>query len=476
MKNFLLIGGATTLLMAGCGASNQADKHPNIIYFLLDDMGIGDLSLYGQSNFDTPNIDRLASEGMRFSHHYSGSTVSGPSRACLMTGKHTGHNSVRGNNPKGQLLGDDEATLASVLKEAGYRTATIGKWGIGSPIPLDDPAKKGFDYFYGYLDMYHAHNCFPEFLYRNGEKVMLEGNKTQLDADGNYPWGADTGAGVARLDSRKQYAPYLFEQEALQFIEESSDSPFFLYYALNLPHANNEAKDNGCEVPSYGEFADRDYPDTEKGFAQMMRILDNQLGALLDKLEQMGIADNTIVMLASDNGAHQEGGHQVEFFDSNSYLRGHKRDLHEGGIKTPFIVRWPARVEAGSESSLLSAFWDILPTFCDIAGQSVPEGIDGLSLLPTLVGEDERQQLHDHFYFEFNALGRIATVNKKWKYIEDNLLRKNGDQIEYSLYDLEADPSEEVNVIDKYPEVAKQMSRYIDEDHTDHPFIPAMQR
>lgn len=233
-------------------------------------MGFGDLSLCGQKSFETPNIDKLAADGMFFTNHYTGTTVSGPSRACLMTGKHTGHTSVRGNQPGPQTLHDDEATLASVLKDAGYTTAVIGKWGIGHPIPMDDPQKKGFDLSYGYLNMWHAHNCYPEFLYRNGVKEELPGNKLQLDANGNNPWAhMPEGTGVARQNRRALYAPDLFREEALKFMEANRQTPFFLYYSLNLPHANNEAAPLGCETPGFdADIAAKDWPEVEKGFAQ----------------------------------------------------------------------------------------------------------------------------------------------------------------------------------------------------------------
>lgn len=446
----------------------EGNKKPNIIYFLVDDMGMGDLSLTGQKKFQTPNIDRLAADGMLFTNHYCGSAVSGPSRACLMTGKHTGHASVRGNQ-YGQLLRDDETTLASILQSAGYKTAVIGKWGVGRPIPVDDPLKKGFEYTYGYLSMQHAHNCFPEFLYRNDVKEILEGNKLALAKDGTNPWkNKDEGTGVARKDARTQYAPFLFEKEALKYISDNKNNPFFIYYALNLPHANNEAASNGCEVPSYDEdIASQDWPEVEKGFAQMMRIVDNQVGSLVAHLEKEGLSDNTIIMFASDNGPHQEGGHKVDFFDSNAELRGKKRDMWDGGIRTPFIVKWPAKVKAGSVSNHLSAFWDILPTFCDIVNVDKPADTDGLSLLPTMLGDTARQEKHKYLYFEFYEQGgKQAVVSDDWKYIKLNVTRgKNAKPMETYLYKLTDDVSEHKDLKSKYPVVVNKMEGYIEESH-----------
>ncbi len=462
---------ATVAGLSACGNGSEVkSEQPNIIYILVDDMGIGDLSMYGQRDFATPNIDKLAKDGMVFTNHYTGATVSGPSRACLMTGKHNGHTTVRGNQPGPQTLGDDEATLASVLKDAGYKTAVIGKWGIGHPIPLDDPQKKGFDESYGYLNMWHAHNCFPEFLYRNGVKETLEGNHLRLNADGTNPWAdMPEGTGIAAADGRAQYAPNLFEAEALKFIGENKENPFFIYYALNLPHANNEAAPNGSEVPAWdADIAATDWPEPEKGFAQMMRIIDAQVGAIVAELEAQGIADNTVVMFASDNGPHEEGGHQLEFFNSNADFRGAKRVMYEGGIRTPFIVKWPAKVAAGSESDHLSAFWDILPTFCDMAQTSTPEGLDGLSILPTLLGDDQSQEAHDYLYFEFyEENGKQAVVAGDWKYVKLNVRRTKGaPAVKCELYNLAEDRSEVNNVIANHPEIVAQMEQYMAEAHT----------
>lgn len=464
---------ATVILFVGISSctikKKIKEKKPNIIYFLVDDMGWGDLSIYGQKCFKTPNIDKLASEGMSFTNHYTGSPVSGPSRACLMTGKHTGHVSVRGNYPEPQLLDDTEVTLASVLKPAGYATAMIGKWGIGSPIPLNDPNKKGFDYYYGYLDMYHAHNCFPEFLYRNGVKEILFGNKLRLDEKGNNPWAhMPKGVGVAAHDSRHTYAPDLFLNEALKYIEEHRKNTFFLYYSLNLPHANNEAGDWGCETPKIdNDIASTDWPEAEKGFAQMMRIIDNQVGCIVAKLKELGLEENTVFMFASDNGPHQEGGHRVDFFDSNAFMRGMKRDMYEGGIRTPFIVKWPARIKAASENDVLSAFWDILPTFCDIAKLDIPDGIDGVSLFPTLIGLDG-QQLHKYLYFEFyEEGGKQAVVTKDWKYVKLNVTQFEGaEPMRSELYKLDMDRSETEDLAKEYPEIVDMMENCIDESHT----------
>lgn len=469
----LLISSTTVPFITSCGSDERVkDTKPNIVYFLVDDMGIGDISHYGQKSFSTPNIDNLAKEGMSFTNHYTGTSVSGPSRASLMTGKHTGHTSVRGNYPEPQLLSDDEATLGKVLKSAGYKTATIGKWGIGHPIPLDDPEKKGFDFFYGYLNMHHAHNCFPEFVYRNGVKEVLAGNKTRVNPDGSNPWAhRPEGVGVAETDARKSYVPDLMLDEAKKFISENRKQPFFLFYSLNLPHANNEAKPLGCETPSIDEdIASKDWPEVEKGFAQMMRIIDNQVGEIIRQLKASGIDDNTIFMFASDNGPHGEAGHSMEFFDSNSSYRGMKRDMYDGGVRTPFFVRWPNVIKGGTKSDVLSAFWDILPTFCDITGVEVPGNTDGVSLLPILEGEKSVDKIHEYLYFEFyEGGGKQSVVTADgWKYIK--LKTMSGNPVT-ELYNLKNDPEEKVNLRDGYPERVNKYEGYIKESHEPFPLI-----
>lgn len=470
-----------TLLTAALGTISGASiaqtpqkltKAPNIIYILVDDMGQGDLSMAGQKKFSTPNIDKLAADGMFFSNHYTGATVSGPSRACLLTGKHAGHQTVRGNQPEPQLLGDNEITLAKVLKEAGYATAVIGKWGIGHPIPLDDPQKKGFDESYGYLNMWHAHNCFPEFLYHNGIKEKLEGNILSTNPDGSvrFPKSPE-GAGIARQDARKQYAPFLFQEQAFKFIESNKNKPFFIYYTLNLPHANNENTTTGCEVPDYGEFKDKNWPDVEKGFAQMMRIIDNQVGAIVAELKAKGLEENTIIMFASDNGPHQEGGHTMEYFNSNGAYRGMKRDMYDGGIRTPFIVKWPNTIKAGSKSNHLSAFWDVLPTFCDIVGVNKPKEIDGISFFNTLKNNEKAQDKHKYLYFEFyEEGGKQAIVSENWKYIKLNVRQgaKSKKPI-VELYDLSKDLSEQKNIASENPKVVKKLNKYLVKAHIPFP-------
>ena len=432
----------------------QAQESPNVILILVDDMGYGDLSFYGQKTLSTPTIDQMATEGMHFTNMYTGSTVCAPSRASLLTGKHTGHTNVRGNLPA-QLLSDNEMTIAKVFKNAGYVTGGIGKWGIGHPPPLDDPQRKGFDYFYGYLNMWHAHNFYPEFLYENGVKIPLK-NKTTL-IDGKNPWAeSPEGTGVAEV--REEYVHNLFDEKAIDFLEENKNNKFFLYMAYNVPHANNEAgpfNGDGMEVPDYYEFAEKDWPQPEKGFASMIRNIDNSVGLLMNKIKELGLDENTMIIFASDNGPHQEGNHTMEFFNSNREYRGMKRDFYDGGIKTPFIVRWPGTIKEGSSSDQTFAFWDFLPTFADLVNQVRPEETDGISFLPTLMGEKQEEE-HEYLYWEFFELGgRQAILKDDWKAIRLNV-RAGEENAIFELYNLQNDPEETTNVASQHPDLVKE--------------------
>ncbi|MBD3673946.1 MAG: arylsulfatase [Planctomycetaceae bacterium] len=443
-------------------------ERPNLIYILADDLGYGDLSCYGQSTLQTPNLDKMAAEGMRFTRHHAGSTVCAPSRCVLMTGLHTGHCRVRGNGP-GQLQADDK-TFAEELRKVGYKTGCFGKWGIGNPPPIDDPNRHGFDQFYGYVNMFHAHNYYPEFLIRNGKHEPLR-NKLYPDYR-DYSTGAKEGAGVAEV--AVDYAPHLIADEFFSFVERNKDRNFFAYYALNIPHANNEAgrekriDKNGLRVPEVIDSAKRrSWPVQEQGFATMIDQIDSDVGRLMALLKKLGIENNTIVMFSSDNGPHQEGGHQMEFFNSNGELRGMKRDLYDGGVKVPFIVWGPGRVPAGQTSDLLSGFQDIFPTMLDLA--EVEGGYpqtDGLSLAPTLTGHPERQAKHEHLYWEFfEQGGKQAVVKGHWKGIRLGTLKNPDAPLE--LYHLKTDPSEENNIADQHPEIVKELATIMQREHVD---------
>lgn len=452
-----------------------AAERPNIICILADDLGYGDLGCYGQKTLTTPNLDRMASEGMRFTRHYAGSTVCAPSRCVLMTGLHTGHCRVRGND--NWIIRDSDVTVPNLLRKAGYHTACVGKYGLGKPLPDDDPNRKGFDHFFGYVGTSHAHNFYPEFLIRNGAKVdypnVIIGGSGK-DA-GDYQSGR-TGTGVATADGRKVWAPRLFSDEVQRYLEQRAQAkaqPFFLYYALNIPHTNNEAKadsplGHGMECPDYGEFASKDWPAAEKGFASFIRFLDDETGRIMAKLKALGIAENTLVLFSSDNGPHEEGGHKSDFFDSNGAFRGKKRDMYDGGVRVPLIAWWPGTVKAGIVSEHVGGFQDLLPTAAELAGAPIPTETDGISFAPTMLGKAGEQKQHAHLFWDFNEQGgKRAVLKWPWKLIHLNTgSRQKGTAKPRSgtrpliveLYNLEADPAEEDNVAAQQPAVVAELT------------------
>jgi len=447
--------GALDSVVPGCQSPGETQRssasrdRPNIIFILADDLGYGDLGCYGQQTIQTPNLDRMAAEGMIFTDHYSGTCVCAPSRCSLMTGLHTGHTYIRGNSevqPMGQLpLPADTVTAPRLLKQAGYTTALIGKWGLGGPGSTGIPNKQGFDYFFGYLCQRHAHNYYPEFLFRNEERVPL-GNEVRPV---NPPGGVAT--------KRVQYSSDLFSAAALDFVARNRHKPFFLYLAYTIPHANNEAGTDGMEVPSYGPYAREDWPTPQKGHAAMITRMDADIGRLFARLKALGLDGKTLVLFSSDNGPHKEGGVDPAFFDSNGPLRGQKRDLYEGGIRVPFIARWPGRIAAGSGTNHVSAFWDFLPTCCDLAGVTPPEGIDGISILPTLLGKPEEQKKHPYLYWEFHEQGKKQAVRMgDWKAVRLNVAKNPNSPIE--LYNLKDDLGEEHNASDQHPEITQQIA------------------
>lgn len=456
------IGLSVLLLCGSCYSakpSTRSNRQPNIIYILADDLGYGDLSCYGQTHFQTPNIDRLAKEGMRFTQHYSGATVCAPSRCALMTGMHTGHTAVRGNSevqPEGQKpMPAGTYTVAHMLKQAGYATGLFGKWGLGAPDSASEPLKMGFDRFYGYNCQRQAHHYYPYFLWNDDRREMLWGN-----------FGLET----------EQYAPTLIHQEALKFIEANKDKPFFCYYAITQPHAEMfapkeymkkyqgkflpESSYQGTDGgPDFRKFAYGSQPQAHAAFAAMVNCVDDYVAQVVAKLKELGIDKDTLIVFTSDNGPHQEAGHDPAYFNSNGSLRGFKRDLYEGGIRVPMIAWWPGTVPAGTETEHPSAFWDVLPTVAEMAGVNPPANIDGISFLPTLLGKKEQRQ-HDYLYWEFHELkGRVAIRQGKWKGVRYDVAVNPDSPLE--LYDLSADPKETTNVAKQYPEVATKLDKLI---------------
>ncbi|GGZ87340.1 arylsulfatase [Algibacter mikhailovii] len=437
---------------------------PNIIYILADDLGYGDVSFNGQSKFETPNIDKLAAEGMVFTQHYSGSTVCAPSRSALLTGMHTGHTAIRGNKevlPEGQHpMPASTYTMAEMFKEAGYKTSVYGKWGLGYPGSEGDANMQGFDEFFGYNCQRVAHNYYPYHLWHNQEKVMLKGNE-----------GKKT----------EVYAPDLIHDKAMAFIDENKDNPFFMFYASALPHAElllpekymepylgkllPEKKHIGIDDgPTYknGGYGSQEYPHA--AFAAMIHHLDAQVGDIVNKLEELGIADNTLIVFTSDNGPHREGGADPEYFNSNGIYKGYKRDLYEGGIHVPMIAKWPGTIKEGSSNNHISAFWDVMPTFAEIADKPIENNLDGISFLPTLKGE-KAQKKHKYLYWEFHEKGgRIAIRKGKWKGVKYNVLKNLEKPIE--LYDLEVDPEEQDNIAGNHPELVQEITTLMQKART----------
>lgn len=446
---------------------------PNIVFILADDLGYGELGSYGQTRIKTPHLDRLAAQGMRFTQFYSGSPVCAPSRGTFLTGQHTGHAIVRDNFELGGFTDEEERgqlplpvgtpTVAGWLRERGYATALVGKWGLGGPGSVGQPTRHGFDFFFGYLDQKQAHSYYPTHLWRNETRVPLRNTYVsphqKLQGDPNDPaaYKAFTGTDNA-ID--------LMTGEATQFIAAHARQPFFLYFAPTLPHVALQVPDAALQ-PYLGQFDDVPYAG-EKGYlphrtpraayAAMISYLDAQVGRLLDALDRAGLAENTLVLFTSDNGATFDvGGAQTRYFRSVGDLRGWKQDVYEGGIRVPFIARWPGHVPANRVSTHVAALWDMWATFADLQGASAPAGTDGLSLLPTLLGR-AGQRDHDALYWEYHAQGgRQAVRAGRWKGVRMDVRKQPSSAIE--LYDLEADPGETTDVAARHPEEAARLTR-----------------
>jgi arylsulfatase A-like enzyme len=429
--------GASAVGALGAAALGQVGgkRPPNIVFILADDLGYGEVGCYGQEKIKTPNIDGLAKEGMRFTQCYAGTTVCAPSRCCLLTGLHTGHAWVRGN--KDIALRAEDRTIAEVLKGAGYATGLIGKWGLGEPGTSGTPNKKGFDEFFGYLNQTHAHDYWTDYLFRNEEKITIKEN-------------LDKKQGV--------YSEDLFATEALSFIERHKDHPFFLYLALTIPHAK-------LHPPSMEPYEKEDWPEDEKKLAAMVTRMDRDIGRVLAKMKELGLEENTVVFFASDNGPHKEGGRKPEFFKSSGPLRGIKRDMYEGGIRVPMIVRWPGRIKAGSVSEQVWAFWDFPFTAAEIAGTSFSVKGDGISMAPGMAGREQKQ--HEYLYWEFHEKGFFQAVRKgDWKGV------KKGTKIPVEVYDLKNDLGERKDLAKERPEIAAEMERIMREARTDSVKFP----
>jgi len=412
----------------------MSTSSPNIIYILSDDLGYGDVGCFGQKQIQTPNIDRMATEGVRFTDHYAGSSVCAPSRCVLMTGLHTGHCYVRNNRAleiEGNVpLPAETQTVGKLLKGAGYATACIGKWGLGYPGSEGDPNNQGFDHFFGYNCQREAHTYYPQHLWRNDQKIMLYG---------------------------KSYSHDLLTAEALQFVRDQQSNPFYLYLAYTIPHTR-------FEVPSLGIYEDKPWTENQKTQAAMITRMDRDIGTLLDLLNELGLAENTLVIFTSDNGPHGSGN-TLEHFNAAGPLREKKGSLYEGGIRVPFVARWPGKIQPGTNSDHPSAFYDMLPTFCELADASVPEPVDGISMLPALLGRDT-QKTHEFLYWE--RLGVSAVRMGNWKaYVPEGHTNPDG---VIELYDLNTDIGEQSDVAADHPDILARIRTIVQESHCDTPW------
>ncbi len=454
------------ILFSGCGG---VERSPNIIYILADDLGYNEVGAYGQEIIKTPNLDRLASDGMRFTQHYSGSPVCAPSRGTLLTGKHTGTGYIRDNyemggwgpdEPEGQLpLPPEEVTIAEMLRPLGYSTGFVGKWGLGGPESTGQPNRQGFDRFYGYLCQRVAHNYYPTHLWNNEEPDSLDGND-YFSAHQRIPEPLSTDEEYYELFSGVQYAPDLMIEEALDFVRDNQSSPFFLVFATPVPHlalqvppeSVDQYRSQLVSEPYLGQRGYLPHPYPLAAYAGMITRMDRDIGSLIDLVDELGLSDETVIMFSSDNGTTYTGGVDAEYFDSVADLRGLKGSVFEGGIRVPMIVRWPGKVTMGTTTDHISAFWDVMPTIAEITNAELPENLDGISFLPTLLSHPEQQEIHDALYWEYHAFGGMQAVRMgKWKAVRLEIRRQDDAPIQ--LFDLEQDISESNDLADQYPEV-----------------------
>jgi arylsulfatase A-like enzyme len=435
-----------TLAATGLKAKPAAKK-PNIIFILADDLGYGDLGCYGQQRIATPNLDRLAAAGVRFTQAYAGSTVCAPSRCCLMTGMHTGHTRVRGNKGPELHLRPRDLTVAELLKRAGYRTGIFGKWALGGIGTTGHPMEKGFDEWFGFFSQTQAHNYYPELLLDGRRDYLLRGN---------------------RGGRKDEYAHDLITERALRFLDKGESEPFFLYLPYTIPHANNELgreTGNGMEVPSDGPYSSKDWPQPEKNFAAMVTRMDTDIGKIMAQLKASAVDENTIVFFSSDNGPHREGGHDPEFFHSRGPLRGIKRDLYEGGVRVPTLARWPGKIQPGTVSDQVWAFWDFLPTAAELAGVSPPSGIDGISMVASLGGKPQKN--HEYLYWEFHERGfKQAARMGDWKAV------RLGTKRPIELYNLKEDIGEKDDLAAEHPAVVAKMEDILKRARTESKEFP----
>ena len=461
-----------TVLIAGCAPSSD-ERPPNIIYMLADDLGYGELGTYGQTQIRTPNLDALAMQGMRFTQHYSGSPVCAPSRGTLLTGLSTLRSQIRDNFEVGGYPDPDELgqmpldsstyTIGTMLQDAGYVTGAIGKWGLGGRESVGQPRFQGFDYFFGYLDQQLAHNFYPTHLWRNGERVELDNEyfSPHQVFEGDDPDDPEQ----YRQYQGNEYSLDVMADDALRFIEENQERPFFLYLPFTIPHVALQVPDSSLmeydgafeEEPYLGDPTYLPHYRPLSAYAAMITRMDDHIGRILEQLNALGLDENTVVMFTSDNGTTYTGGVDAEFFESTAGLRGLKGSLYEGGIRVPLIARWPGHIEPGAESEYVSAFWDMMPTFADIAGVEAPSDLDGVSMLPALLGEEQSNDRP--LYWEYHGLwdGAQAVRMGRWKGVR--LGGHDDANAPVELYDLDTDPFETTDVSAQHPDIVEQLRR-----------------
>lgn len=475
MEKLTRLGAMLAAGSALMGCASEAERQPNVVFILADDLGWGDLGCYGQTRFETPNIDELARNGMLFTQCYSGTTVSAPSRSCLLTGTHSGHTYIRGNKrvpPEGQFpLPENSQTIFKDFRAADYSTGAFGKWGLGPIGSTGDPFVQGVDQFYGYNCQTLAHSYYPDHLWENDRKVILEHNTDDI------PYGEG------------EYSADLIQEKALEFIENSvkDGKPFFMWYPTTLPHAElivpqdsifagfkgrfpetpYEGEDYGHPRFRTGGYCSQEYPHAT--FAAMVTRLDVYVGQIVAKLKELGVYDNTIVIFSSDNGPHLEGGADPDFFDSNGPWKGYKRDLYEGGIRVPMIVQWPGHVKEGGRTDFICSFWDMMPTFREILDDKAAiEGMDGVSLLPLLSGKPGQKE-HDYLYFEFAERSRQAVRQGPWKLIRDGIGTARD---HYELYNIDEDPGEENDLAASRGGKVDELKSLMEEAHVPNANFP----
>jgi arylsulfatase A-like enzyme len=464
---FLLTLGCSFLACQSQSSNEQENseapvERPNIVFILVDDLGYGDIGCFGQEKIQTPHIDRLAREGIRFTEAYAGSAVCAPTRSTLMQGLHSGHARVRGNGYKNyrETLREGDYTVAMMLQEAGYKTGLFGKWGLGLHNQYGIPNKMGFDEFFGYLNQRHAHCHYPEFLYHNEKRIYYPENGThhlienyrgeqRYDENGVcQPLGIDD-------PSKAKYAFDVYCERSLEFVRANKDNPFFLYLAYTPPHGS-------YVVPELGDYSNKDWSLSHRIYAAMITRVDSEIGKLMQLLEELSIDENTLVIFASDNGNTNGNSKEGEtptnvFFNNESPRAGMKGDIRDGAFHVPAFARWPEQIRPGQESDHIWAMWDFMPTVAELIGVNPPENTDGISILPTLLGETEKQERHDFLYWEFNEEQAVRIAN--WYGYKNS-------RGELEIYDLEKNPEQDQDLASEFPDIAKKIDEIMKREHT----------